>query len=442
MTRSGWQAHTAHTGISIVKTSKALWSLLFPPNQLSNTIMRSSSTIALGALAVLATFTSACTSVSVPTSEGDVVGRTMELMGDLHDTWVGSTHSRGEEMGALGKQVCGTRTWSNKHGFFSVDLPDASVLPGLPTGVLGTDGMNEAGLSVSAQVLGASAGNYMVPGNSTGSSSLSVCWLEMVPWLLANFASIDELKSAFGDDNIAVVDVDSTFRGEIMPVIRGMHWGVDDAQGNHAVLEVLGGTMRIHDNTVGVLTNDPPFPWHLDNINQYSNLSPRQGPPSSVAVNTEIGMVPKNTPGFGYNLKGMPGSFSPADRFVRMFYLKQHAGLLSPLSAIEEGITVATGLLADTFIVKGTMPDLSTTTYSVLKVPSKQEYYYKTYGHDQWKRVQLSVLGKAGAFDQGAVPSVDTLSHGGPSVVDATASFSRGAGAGSAASKVHLRGKA
>ena len=416
-----------------------------------------SSTIALGALVALSASTSACTTVSVPTPEGDVIGRTMELGGDLQDKWVGSTHSRGEKMGALGSKVCGTRTWTNKHGFFSVDLPDASVLPGLPGGILGTDGMNEAGLSVSAQVLSASAGNYMVPNNSTESSSASVCWLEMVPWLLANFASIDEVKLAFDKGGAAVVDVDTTtFSGQIMPVLRGLHWGVDDAHGNHIVLEVIGGTMRIHNNTVGVMTNDPPFAWHLDNIRQYSALSPRQGPPSSVAVNTEIGMVPNNAPGFGFNLQGMPGSFTPADRFVRMFYLRQHSQLLSPPSTIKEGVTVATGLLADTFIVKGTMPDLSTTTYSVLKVPSKREYYYKTYGHSQWKRVQLNMLGQAGVFGEGAPPSVDTLSHKGPSVVDVTAGFSRagtgagtgagagagaGTGAGTGAGKVQLRGQ-
>jgi choloylglycine hydrolase len=409
-----------------------------------------SSTIALGALAVLATSSSACTTVSVPTSEGDVVGRTMELGGDLHDKWIGSTHARGEEMGFGGNQICGAPTWTNKHGFFSIDLPDASLLSGFPSELLVTDGMNEAGLSASAQVLQASAGNYMVPDNSTSSNSTSVCWLEMVPWLLANFASVDELKSAFGDSGVAIVDVDtSIYPKTIMPMVRGLHWGVDDAQGNHVVLEVLGGTLHISDNTVGVLTNDPPFAWHLDNLRQYSNFSPRQGSPSSVAVDTEIGMVPMNAPGFGFNLQGMPGSFTPADRFVRMFYLKQHAGLLNPLSTIAEGVTVATGLLADTFIVKGTMPDLTTTTYSVLKVPSKQEYYYKTYDNSQWKRVQLSVLKTSGAFAEGASLSSDALSHKGPSVVDVTGAFSRqGAAAvdsrvhAAAASKVSLRGSA
>ena len=66
-----------------------------------------SSTIALGALVALSASTSACTTVSVPTPEGDVIGRTMELMGDLDDKWVGSTHSRGEKMGALGSKICG-----------------------------------------------------------------------------------------------------------------------------------------------------------------------------------------------------------------------------------------------------------------------------------------------------------------------------------------------
>ena len=430
---------------------------------------------ALGALAVFATFTSACTTVIVRTDGGDVIGRTMELMGDLEAVWEGATHSRGEKMGGefkfgrndtTGEQVCGEE-WTNRFGFFSVGLPNVSILGGLPQKRMSTDGMNEAGFSASVQVAGVSVDNYMkTAGSSKMVTSSSVCWLEMIPWLLGNFEDIAALKQAFPtapnavNKTAAVVDCgpnqgtcfQTLTSKPINPMFLGLHWAVDDAQGNHAVLEVLDGTMRIYDNTVGVMTNDPPYPWQLNNLNQYSALSPKAVPTrNAVAVQISEaepdwrrnyglaalgGFVPFNGQGFGFNLFGLPGSFSPADRFVRMFYLKQFSEYTGVNDAagkaqfkqketIAEGMVVASGLLANTFIVKGTMPDNTTTTFSLLKVPSAKEYFYKTYGRDQWKRVQIKGLAAAGAFDEGAQMSADKLQK--PKVIeDVTDSYTHG----------------
>jgi len=404
---------------------------------------------ALGVFAALATFTSACTTVIVSTDEGDVIGRTMELEGDLEAVWEGATHSRGKKMGGEFKfgrndtdgtdgQVCGEE-WTNKFGFFSVDLPDLSILGGfLPKNVrMATDGMNEAGFTAAAQLAGFSVDNYMkTTGSSKMVTSSSVCWLEMVPWLLGNFEDIAALKQAFPtapnavNKTVAVVDCDPSgdtcyqlpppLNGPHVPVkprFLGLHWSVHDAQGNHVVLEVEDGTMRIYDNTVGVMTNDPPYQVQLNNLNQYWGLSPK--------ATAHIGA------GAGYNLLGLPGGFSPPDRFVRMFYLKKFSEFTGVKAGeaqykqketLEEGRVVASGLLADTFIVKGTLSDLATTTFSVLKVPSAKEYFYKTYGRDQWKRVQIKGLAAAGAFDEGAKMSADTLQK--PKViVDVTDSY-------------------
>ena len=57
----------------------------------------------------------------------------------------------------------------------------------------------------------------------------------------------------------------------------GQHFAIDDAQGNHIVVEYIEGKPNVYDNTnVGVLTNDPQLPWHLDNLVAYAALSPNR----------------------------------------------------------------------------------------------------------------------------------------------------------------------
>jgi len=54
-----------------------------------------------------------------------------------------------------------------------------------------------------------------------------------------------------------------------------MHWAMADATGDSVVIEYLDGVLHVNNNTVGVMTNDPDYQWHLYNLNNYVNLSPR-----------------------------------------------------------------------------------------------------------------------------------------------------------------------
>ena len=54
----------------------------------------------------------------------------------------------------------------------------------------------------------------------------------------------------------------------VQEVIKGGHWALADAHGNSAVVAYLDGKLHHWDNEVGVLTNDPPFDWHLSNLNR------------------------------------------------------------------------------------------------------------------------------------------------------------------------------
>lgn len=54
-----------------------------------------------------------------------------------------------------------------------------------------------------------------------------------------------------------------------------LHWIIADASGSITVESMKDG-LHIYDNPVGVLTNNPPFPQQMFQLNNYMSLSPRQ----------------------------------------------------------------------------------------------------------------------------------------------------------------------
>ena len=173
------------------------------------------------------------------------------------------------------------------------------------------------------------------------------------------------------------------------------------------VIEYVDGMLSIHNNTVGVVTNDPPFDWHLRNLGNYINLRPTSNiDPKThtgfVQVDSDIGLVPSLL-GTAANTIGLPGDYTSAGRFVRMFYLSQFAIFNEPINTVEDAIQLVTGLLESVFIPEGVIAtkkgDPSNmffgheiTQYTVMKVPQKKTFYYKDYYNNQWRKLDLSTM--------------------------------------------------
>lgn len=84
------------------------------------------------------------------------------------------------------------------------------------------------------------------------SGKKNVASFEFIPWVLAQCATLDEVRELIADLNI----VDTPF-SENLP--SGMlHWIISDKRGSITVESMKDG-LHIHENPVGVLTNNPPF---------------------------------------------------------------------------------------------------------------------------------------------------------------------------------------
>lgn len=131
---------------------------------------------------------------------------------------------------------------------------------------------------------------------------------ELIPYLLGRCASLSEARELLGE--ICLVSIPFSERLALTP----LHWHIADRTGS-LVLESTVDGMHLYENPVGVLTNNPPFPFHLANLCHYGNLTNRM---PDGALSGVHGAAPF---GMGFGAVGLPGDYSSTSRFVRAAYL-------------------------------------------------------------------------------------------------------------------------
>ena len=97
-----------------------------------------------------------------------------------------------------------------------------------------------------------------------------------------------------------------------------LHWIIADTTGA-VVVEAVRDGLKVYDNPVGVLTNNPPFEMQIFNLNNYMHLSEKQ-PENHFAKEVLL-----QTYSRGMGALGMPGDLSSMSRFVRVAYTRMHA---------------------------------------------------------------------------------------------------------------------
>jgi choloylglycine hydrolase len=130
-------------------------------------------------------------------------------------------------------------------------------------------------------------------------------------WVASEFATVDEAEAAL--QNVAIVGKQVN---DQYPVSL-LHYFICDAK-RAIVVEYMADGMHIYHDDVDVLTNQPTFPWQMEHLRSYLNLSP-EFVPSVKWDKAEL------TPyGSGGHAVGMPGSTYSPDRFVRVAYYNTH----------------------------------------------------------------------------------------------------------------------
>jgi choloylglycine hydrolase len=122
---------------------------------------------------------------------------------------------------------------------------------------------------------------------------------------------VEEARAGLSE--VRVVPVKDPDIGKAPPV----HFFIADSGGDSLVVEYRGGKPVFYNNPVGVVTNNPTFGWHLQNLRNYGHLSAK---PFDSKTWGDLEVAPLS-PGSG--LLGLPGDFTSTSRFVRAVVLKK-----------------------------------------------------------------------------------------------------------------------
>lgn len=245
----------------------------------------------------------ACTAVDLVAGDGTVIaGRTMEWAFDMQWKLVSIPKGTPIVLDAPPSLKLPARTVPTRHAMVGVA---AGIMPG--TVLL--DGQNSAGLGFSANFLPGFTRYQAV----TPKDANFVSILNFSLWALGSHATVAELRAAL--PGIKVWTDPSLPTGPTPPTI---HFVFVDRSGAGLVVEYVEGELRMHENAAHVLTNAPPYTWHLTNLRNYLDLT-------TLAVESiQVGSVNVTALGQGGGTIGIPGDATPPSRFVRAAFLRHH----------------------------------------------------------------------------------------------------------------------
>lgn len=245
----------------------------------------------------------------------------------------------------------------------------AYVVDGYP---LYYDATNEKGLSIAALNFPDNAVYHPVK-----EGRINVASYELIPWILARFQSVDEVVAA-----LEKVNINDLQFSEDLPV-SSLHFMVCDKD-RSIVLEPMTTGLMVYDNPANVLTNNPPFLYHITNLNNYMSLSSEK-PKNNFSKKLALNQYSR-----GMGSLGLPGDLSSASRFVRAAFttLNSVAGETEEES-VSQFFHILNSVYQQRGCVKMEKDVYEKTVYSSCCNTSKGIYYYTTYDNSQITAVDM-----------------------------------------------------
>ncbi len=241
---------------------------------------------------------------------------------------------------------------------------------------------NEKGLAMAGLNFPASA-YYPKPGSIKGAFELAP--YEFVSYVLSNFTTVKEVKQWINTSNLQLVDE------PIIPQIptATLHFIIYDKNDDCITVEPTKDGIKVYDNELGILTNNPTFDWHLQNLAFYQNLGVEQ-------KTSAEWLKYKSLPfGQGFASVGLPGDWTPPSRFVRTAFLKACS---QDIKDEDQVLTQFFHILDNVAMVKGSIrfenkknvicEDI--TLYTSCIDLEAGIFYYKTYYNNQINAISMA----------------------------------------------------
>ncbi len=249
----------------------------------------------------------------------------------------------------------------------------ASVMDGYP---LYADAVNEKGLGMAGLHFPDNA-HYT---KTEKKGHYHVAPFELIPWILSRCATVGEARTILEKTNLVAIP----FREDIP--LSPLHWQIADRH-SCIVLEVTKSGVHIYENPTGILTNNPPFPFHLKNLCQYANLTNEM---PKTEFSEALSLAPFS---LALGAFGLPGDYSSASRFVKAAFLAHH--IARHEDAVENvteffHLLSAVSPIGRSVLTVENKPHI--TIYSCCMDAERGIYYYNTYHNHQITAVDMHAV--------------------------------------------------
>ena len=200
---------------------------------------------------------------------------------------------------------------------------------------------------------------------------------EFIPWILGQCSTIKEVKELLGRINLININF-----SEKLP-LSPLHWMISDRNESITVESVKEG-VKIYDNPVGILTNNPTFDIQIFNLNNYVNAT-REIPENRFSSAIALDVYSRGMGGIG-----IPGDLSSSSRFVKAVFTKLNSvSGTSESESISQFFHILGSVNQERGCVRLAEDTYEITIYSSCCNVDKGVYYYKTYENSQITGVDM-----------------------------------------------------
>ncbi len=298
-----------------------------------------------------------CTAVTYKTKD-HYFGRNLDLEYSYNETVTITPRNYVFEFRKMGKM---------ENHFAMIGM--AYVLDGYP---LYYDATNEKGLSVAGL-------NF--PQNAEYrpycKAQDNITPFELIPWILGQCATVREAEKLLERINI----LNENFSDDLP--LSPLHWIISDKE-RSVTLESTRLGIKVYDNPIGVLTNNPTFDYHIFNLNNYMALTSGE-PQNTFAADLDL-----KTYSRGMGAIGLPGDASSMSRFVRASFVKMNSvSGNSENESVSQFFHILKSVEMQRGCVKLNNKSYAITIYSSCCNTDRGIYYYTTYDNSRIHAVDM-----------------------------------------------------
>lgn len=203
---------------------------------------------------------------------------------------------------------------------------------------------------------------------------------ELIPWILGQCVSVSEAEKLLERINV----LNENFSEELP--LSPLHWIISDRE-RSITLESVKAGVKIYENPVGVLTNNPTFDYHMFNLNNYMRLS-KEDPENTFAGKDSKFELKKYSRGMG--AIGLPGDASSMSRFVRAAFVKTNSvSGNSEAESVSQFFHILKSVEMQRGCVQLGKEVYEITIYTSCCNTDRGIYYYSTYDNSQIYAVDM-----------------------------------------------------